>query len=57
MLATHAVAFITPGPQTRAYQLTRSDEPDLAEIALLDPATLTPYAQLAHAVGLDRGEL
>jgi hypothetical protein len=57
VLATHSVAFLTPSPHTRAYQLTRTDEPDHADIAPLDPSSLTPYADLAETVGLDRGEL
>jgi len=57
VLATHSLAFITPSPHLQAYQLARIDEPDSTEITPLNPATLTPYAQLAHDLGLDRGEL
>jgi len=57
VLATHSLAFIPTALGTRAYQLTRTDEADDAAIAPLDPAALTPYAHLAHTVGLDRGEL
>jgi energy-coupling factor transporter ATP-binding protein EcfA2 len=57
VLATHSVAFLNPSGHTHTYQITRTDEPDHAEIEPLDPATLTPYADLAQTIGLDRGEL
>ncbi len=57
VLATHSIAFTSPSPHARAYRLTRTDEPDDAEIGPLQPASLTPYAQLAQTVGLNRGEL
>jgi hypothetical protein len=57
VLATHSLAFLPTTPGTHAYQITRTKEIDESELTVLDPATLTPYSHIAHAVGLTRGEL
>ncbi|MGI8713008.1 MAG: AAA family ATPase [Solirubrobacteraceae bacterium] len=54
LLATHAVAFMDIAGDIRVYELTRVREQ--AYVAALDVASLTPQAQLAREMGLDRGE-
>jgi hypothetical protein len=61
VLATHALAFIDIPGQPAVYELHRVAgdpvQPNRATIQPLDPASLTPYTQLARAIGFDRGEL
>jgi energy-coupling factor transporter ATP-binding protein EcfA2 len=54
VVATHALAFIDL-PDARIYELARDGM--RSTIQPLDPAQLTPYTELARAIGFDRGEL
>jgi hypothetical protein len=59
--ATHALAFIDLPGQPPVYEPYRTPdhplEPNLSIIQPLDPAALTPYTEVAKAIGFDRGEL
>jgi energy-coupling factor transporter ATP-binding protein EcfA2 len=55
LLATHSTAFMDIPGDTRVYELARSGKS--ASLAAIDFAELTPHAQLAREMGLDRGEL
>jgi energy-coupling factor transporter ATP-binding protein EcfA2 len=54
IMATHSIAFIDL-PGAHAYELAR--ERTRSTIHPLDPTHLTPYTELARAIGFDRGEL
>ena len=55
ILATHSFAFMDLPGRVRAYELVRSD--GVAALEMFDIGSFTPHAQLARAIGLDRGEL
>lgn len=58
VIATHSLAFIDIPADSSVYELYRSaDQPFQALIQPLDPASLSPYTELAKAIGFDRGEL
>ena len=55
ILATHSFASMDLPGRVRAYELVRSD--GAAALETFDIGAFTPHAQLARAIGLDRGEL
>ena len=55
VLATHSTAFMDVPGNTSVYELARSGQS--SSVSPINVTELTPHAQLAREMGLDRGEL